>query len=242
VRARSTPPRTPPSAAAAGLFLLALSGCRSSLPAEPPRPPTPPSVTRAEPGGDAPNPELAALERLAQQSWGLRSDRTNLVLVPLADATHWKRVRFWLVPAFTGFRYGDQHHGLAALFVRDAPGPDPESKLSPHARCLDDFERWALKLTRTFGADVSDPFDTSATWRNHPVTVRRRDGELSWLLSTKRYASVYASYAAWPGRCATLAFAFPMNEAEAAARLARERFAREAFSRFVPGARVPPVP
>jgi len=222
--------------------LAALAGCRSVGPAEPPRPPSPASISKNEPGGDAPDPELAALERLGREPWGLRSDRKGMLLAPLTDAAHWRRVRFWLIPAFTGFRYGDDHHGLAAVFIRPLPAPAAGDARGAGALCLDDFERWALPTAQGFGAEVERVPDAQTSWRGKPLAVRRLDGEISWLLRRRRYAVAYASYAAWPGRCATLAYAFPMNQAASEARAARDRFATEAFGRLVTGAVAPPLP
>ena len=104
-------------------------GCSASVP---PRPvgvaPTPQTVTVQNPGGDASDPELAALDRLAGEPWGIRRDRTNTLLVPLTDAMHWTRVRFRGYPTRAAFRYGDDHYGVIAIWYTPAAGKsDPES-------------------------------------------------------------------------------------------------------------------
>ena len=213
-----------------------VTGCQAQHPLEPPRPPTPTSVSRAQPGGDAPNPEQAALDRLDHEAWGLRPDRLGLVTVPLTDAANWRRVKLWLIPALTGFRYGDQHHGVSVLFVRDA------RQATTSETCLDEFEEWARGASRQFSLDVEKHEDSTVRWRGQPVLVRRRDGSIPMAFWRKHYAGVYASYPAWPGKCATLAYAFPLDEAAEAGHAARDRFAREAFGRFRPGATVPETP
>lgn len=228
----------PPRWRLAPLAPLALLSCRPAAPPLPPQPPTPATVTRAAPGGDSPRPEQAALDRLATAPWGLRADRKGLVLVPLPDADNWRRVRFRLVPALTGFRYGDQHHGVAALFVRDAPPLAPGQ--DPSAACVADFERWGEQQARLFDVELGAPSDQTITWRGRSILVRRREGSLFWWLRRRHYAGVYASLPAWPGRCATLTYAFPTGEAEAEARRAQERFASEAIRRFFAGSTVPP--
>ena len=75
-------------------------------------------MTRDEPGGDAEDPHRAALQRLARESWGWRNDRQDALHVPLPDWQNWRRVKFWGVPTFAGFRYGDDHHAVAAVWVQ----------------------------------------------------------------------------------------------------------------------------
>src|SRR5262245_56181587 len=69
-------------------------------------PPTPRSVTRANPGGDAADPERAALERLMREPWGYRKDRWSTLRIPLADWKHWRRVKIFGHPTRATFRYG----------------------------------------------------------------------------------------------------------------------------------------
>ncbi|MCS6898247.1 MAG: hypothetical protein RMJ98_00615 [Myxococcales bacterium] len=201
-----------------------------SPPPLPPQPPSPASITQATPGGDSPRPEQAALDRLARQPWGLRSDRRGRVLIPLADAANWRRVRFRLIPALTGFRYGDQHHGLAALFVREAPALAPGQDAS--SACLAEFERWGEQQAKLFEVELGQASDRIISWRGHPIRVRQREGSVLWWFRRRHYAGVYASFLAWSGRCATLTYAFPTDEAEKEALQARERFAAEAMGRF----------
>ena len=70
--------------------LLGVVGCASkNIPVQPPgKPPTPKSVTVANPGGDAADPELAALQRLAAEPWGRRTDRFNTLNVPQIGRAH----------------------------------------------------------------------------------------------------------------------------------------------------------
>src|SRR5687768_11159743 len=61
------------------------------------RPPTPKSVTRSNPGGDAPDPHEAALRRLLEAPWGARNDKDDQVHAPTPDWENWKRVRYYSV-------------------------------------------------------------------------------------------------------------------------------------------------
>ncbi len=74
--------------------------------------PTPATVTEKEPGGDAPDPHAAELARLIEAPWGMRTDKADQVRVPMPDAENWKRVRYFGVEHYVGFRYGDVHHAM----------------------------------------------------------------------------------------------------------------------------------
>lgn len=216
-----------------------LLGCRTTASHEPPQPPSPQTVSRATPGGDSPRPEQAALDRLLHQPWGLRRDRQGFVLIPLPDADNWKRVRFRMVPTLTGFRYGDDHHGVAALFVRKTPHLTPGEDAS--VACLHAFEHWGGEQANRFEIELGTPKDRTLSWRGRPVLVREREGSFIWWFHRRKYIGMYASMQPWPGRCATLAYAFPLEEAEQEARLVQERFVSESISRFFAGVQVPPV-
>src|SRR5262245_44883199 len=113
-----------------GLALVVL-GCSGTPPPQPrppavaQRPPTPASVTVKEPGGDAESPHRAALERLLAAPWGARNDKDDLVWAPAPDWENWRRVHYFGVESFTGFRYGDEHHTMAIVFVQDVPDGTP---------------------------------------------------------------------------------------------------------------------
>src|SRR5687768_13119830 len=102
------------------------------------REPSPGSVTRDNPGGDAPDPHAAALRRLLQEPWGARNDKDDQIHAPTPDWEHWKRVRYYSVQHFTGFRYGKDHHAIGIVFVQKMPPGTPvKSEL-----CLREFEAW----------------------------------------------------------------------------------------------------
>src|SRR5437868_12813615 len=92
-------------------------GCASATPAPepPPRPPTPTSITRQNPGGDAEDPERAALERLLREPWGGRSDRFGTLHLSVMDAAHWERVKLIAHPTRVAYRFGDDHYGILAV-------------------------------------------------------------------------------------------------------------------------------
>src|SRR5687768_5050364 len=87
-----------------------------------PKPPTPASVTVKEPGGDAEDKQGAALFRQLDEAWGLRNDKDDQLHVPLPDHQHWKRVRFWGVEHFVGFRYGGDHQDRKSTRLNSSHG------------------------------------------------------------------------------------------------------------------------
>jgi hypothetical protein len=103
-----------------------------------------------------------------------------------------------------------------------------------------DFEQWGEQQARLFEVEMGPATDRTILWRGHSILVRQRQGSVFWWLRRRHYAGVYASFPAWPGHCATLTYAFPMDEAEEEALLARERFAVEAMGRFFASATPPP--
>ena len=131
-----------------GFCGLVAAGCAGPL--EPARSsaPTPESVTRDQPGGDAPDPHKAALIRLLGQPYGRKSDKFKTLDAHFPDVKNWRRVRFFGYPTRAGFRYGDDHHAVAVLIYRPAePGETPRG-------CLERFLHDATGVAKDFGAKV----------------------------------------------------------------------------------------
>src|SRR4051794_6912321 len=101
--------------------LLSVNAC-FQVGRPPDLPPTPKSVTREHPGGDAADPEKAALERLVNESRGSRADRFATMKVPLFDWKNWQRVRLWVSPTRAAFQFGDDHYGFNAIWYTKAEG------------------------------------------------------------------------------------------------------------------------
>lgn len=193
----------------------ALLGCSASVPPRPVgAPPTPQTVTVQNPGGDAADPEQAALDRLAREPWGVRRDRTNTLLVPLVDAAHWQRVRLWGYPTRAAFRFGDDHHGVVALWFSPTTGPsDPQS-------CLDRFLAEARPAAEAYGTRIlasrpahpppqpSEPFRVGLATEalpgapsSGPMVVQVIDAEVDGIFSSRGYAGALAAYPSFPGTC-----------------------------------------
>jgi hypothetical protein len=240
----------------ASLVAVALSGaalgCSASTPPMPAgAPPTPKTVTVENPGGDAFDPELAALERLAEEPWVLRRDRENTLLIPLADARHWQRVRLWGYPTRVAFRFGDDHYGVLAIWYRPAAAGrgDPES-------CLTDFLAEARPLAEGYGTRVvashlvhstqlgsplgrrgagigrrADgglaPKPQGVARSSGPMVVEVIDAEVDAVFTTKEYAGALASYPSWPGTCLLQGFVVVAGKHKELAERIRDRWVTE---------------
>jgi hypothetical protein len=208
------------------------ASCHSSAVRQPPGvPPTQGSITRDEPGGDASDPNESALKRLLNEGWGWRNDKQDALHVPLPDWSNWRRIRFFGVPTFVGFRYGDDHHAVIAIWVREA---DDGTTVD---QCLDAFEDWAKPTARSFSVDVGEPTVTRPNWHPSPneqadLMVKSFDAKISTLFSTKSYAAAYAAYVMWPKTCTIFGFAVPIHENADLAHQVRDRYVKEGFVRM----------
>lgn len=207
-------------------------GCGSTgAPSQPPGvPPRPSTVTVAEPGGDAHDPHWAALERQLAEPWGERDDKDNQLLVPLPDTPKWKRVRYWGVDHFLGFRYGDDHHVIALAFVQDVePGVPTDSKT-----CIRRFESWARTQSKSFEPKLDAIGERSARWRDKPLSIHFVDGYADVGFSRREFSAAWAAYPAYPDACLIYAVAVPWRDQPEQARKVRDRFLTEAFERVNP--------
>jgi hypothetical protein len=218
------------------VLLVPILGCHTAPLRQPPGlPPTEPSISREEPGGDADDPHESALKRLLSEVWGWRNDKQDALHVPLPDWQNWRRVRYFGVPTFVGFRYGDDHHAVIAIWVREADeGVTPDG-------CLDSFERWAEPTAHDFSVSVGPGTVTHPHWpspqeRDGTATaaVKSLDAEVTALFSRKTYAAAYAAYTLWPKTCTIFGIAVPMRGEDDLARQVRDRFVNDGFWRMDP--------
>jgi hypothetical protein len=187
-------------------------------------------VSIADPGGDAHDPHFAALSRELEQEWGLRNDKDDQLYLPLPDAAHWKRVRYWGVQHFTGFRYGDEHHVITIALLQDVGQDAPHnSKL-----CMRRFEAWARP--QVSGYDVKlGPFGRKASeWKGQHIDIHYVDGHFDSGFSRTHFSAAWAAYAAYPDACLIYAMAVPWGEHGELAKKVRDRFVEEAFERVEP--------
>lgn len=195
-----------------------------------PKPPSPESVSVKEPGGDAKDPEEAALFRQLDEPWGQRSDKDDQLLLPLPDAEHWKRVRYWGAEHFVGFRYGDEHRVLAIGFVQEVPAGTPVTSDT----CMRRFEAWGRPQTKPFDVKFG-PFSVHhQRWRDQRLEVHQVDGQVSVAFSTTSFSAAWAAYPAYSDGCLIYAVAVPWRDHAELARQVRDRWVNEAFSQVDP--------
>ena len=218
---------------AAFLLLLGLlaGACGSSAVRQPPgKPPSPQTVSVAEPGGDAHDPHEAALLRQLNEPWGRRNDRDDQVHVPTPDWENWKRVRYWGVEHFAGWRYGDDHHVIALLFVHDvAPGEANDSE-----SCLKRFDAWARPQARAYDVRLEPGGMKRDKWRDHPILIKWIDGHVDLGFRRRSFSAAWTAYPAYPGTCLIYAVGIPWDGHEALARKVRDRWVAEAFKLMTP--------
>ena len=188
-------------------------------------PPTPNSVTRDEPGGDAPDPHAAALVRQLSEPWGKRSDKDYQVHVPLTDRPHWKRVRFTGVDHLAGFRYGKDGHAVTLVVVQAL---EPGDALTSRS-CLRRFELWARPQLNAYDVRLESTTERKITWRSGEVFIRLAEGAVNFGFSRRQYSTAWAAYPAYPRACLVYAIAIPWDTQPGLAQRVRDRWVREAF-------------
>jgi hypothetical protein len=204
------------------------AGCASAGGTRPPgAPPKPETVTVAEPGGDALDTHWAALTRALAEPWGRRDDKDHQLFLPLPDGGKWKRVRYWGVEHFVGFRYGDEHHVIALAFVQDVEaGAATDSK-----SCLKRFESWARTRAKTYEPKLESIGERESRWRDQPISIRFVDGYADVAFTRKHFSAAWAAYPAYPDACLVYAVAVPWRTQPELAKKVRDRFLLEAFEK-----------
>ncbi len=224
--------RTRPTVwSAVALLLTVACGSSGNVVSQPPGvPPRPETVSVAEPGGNAHDAHWAAMDRELKEPWGDRNDTDNQLFVPLPDPDHWKRVRYWGVEHFLGFRYGDEHHVIAIAFVQDVePGTPTDSKT-----CLKRFEAWARAQAKGYEPTLSAIGERESRWRGKPLHIRFVDGYADLGFTRREFSAAWASYPAYPDACLTYAVAVPWRSQPELAKQVRDRFLTQAFERVNP--------
>ena len=219
-----------PLAALLGLSAL-LVACSPALPTRAPGlPPTPKSVTKENPGGDAADPEGAALGRLLVEPWGWKRDRFETLRVPLMDWTKWQRVKIWGHPTRATFRYGDEHYGVIGVWYQPSEGPnDPEGCLARFAaEMLPKAEGYGVR----FGETKELEREQVVRGEKRAIAVRVVDGTLETVLGTSTYLGGIAAYVSWPGTCLIEGFAVIAGKHRDLAQRIRERWLDEGVMRL----------
>lgn len=207
-----------------GLLLVGCGGAASSTSRPVGVAPTPATVTRDRPGGDAPDPHDAALQRLLDGPFGSRRDRDDQLEVSLPDSGNWKRVRYWGVEHFVGFRYGEDHHALLVVFVQDVEVERPSSE-----ECIRRFDAWGRPKIQAYDLKF-EPFRAHhAKFQQRPLIGIAVDGSLNLGFSRQEFSAAWAAYSYYPHACMVMAVAVPWRDSPELAQKVRDRFLKEAF-------------
>lgn len=210
---------------------LALSACGASKPVQPPgKPPSPTSITTQNPGGDASDPERAALERLADQPFGARTDEFRTLRVPVPDWPHWDRVTVFGHPTRLNVRYGDERYALGTVLYRPIDG------VSSPERCLQKFNADADLVAKAYGVRIQRGATLRQPYRfqgeERELVVQVQDGSIDSVLAQEDYVGAVVSYPSWPGTCLVYGFAvMSTNHPELAERV-RDRFIDDGADRL----------
>ena len=154
--------------------------------------------------------------------------------VPLPDAAHWTRVKFWGVPSLVGFRYGKDHHAIVAAFITHV-----EDNEAPNA-CRKSFEEVAMPVIDSFEVELQREAPASVVWNGKLADIDSVFAKTATLAARDSYAAAYASYPAWKGACLVVGVAVPSRDEVSRARDVRDRFAREVLPFVVVMARDEP--
>jgi len=214
--------------AAAALLSVA---CATTAPRQAPgHPPTKASVTLANPGGDAHDPEEAALLRQLNLPWRFGEDKDHQLRIPMPDAKHYKRVRYWLIDHFVGFRYGEDFYAANVVLLLDVPkGEEMDSE-----SCMRRAENWGYPQLKSYQVKLEESHVKQARWREQNVFVKTVDGYLDLGFKRRKFSAAYATYAAYPDACMVFGFAVPWGEHEALAKQVRDRWVAEGVPKIEP--------
>jgi hypothetical protein len=178
-------------------------------------------------GGRGGLEHAAALEQLRVAPLGWRDDRQSSLRLLLPDSRNWLRVKFWGVESLVGFRYGKDHHAIVGGFVLKVP-----DESAPGA-CGKAFEAWAQPYMDAFEVEIAHDPPQAFPWSGKIVEVDSLVAKTATLGDHDQYASVYATYPAWPGACLVLGIAVPARDQLERAKAVRDRFAAEVLPKLI---------
>ena len=207
------------------LIVVCVTGCSTATP-----PPhvvvaaSPPADDgRSSEGGSGGDEHAAALEELKAARLSIRVDKQHAVSIPLPDAGHWMRVKFWGVPTLVGFRYGQGHHAVVGGYITHVPDNKAPGK------CAESFEKWALPLVDAYDIEIHRSPPAAAPWGDGRIAeIESLDAKAATLVEQGSQAIAYAIYPAWPGACLIVGVAVPARDGDKQrAEEVRDRFIRD---------------
>lgn len=192
------------------------------------------AIASASKVGGPDGAHVDALARLASAAWGSRLDKRRTFTLPFPDAAQWTHVKFFGVTTLAGWRYGDDHHAVAAAFTFDPP----EVPASIEG-CAQRFADWGVVRANAFDLQIGDARVSDVTWTGardgQPSTVRVFvvDAQRRSVFGLARYPSAYAVYPAWTDACLVIGVSVPEDDAGTLAGKVRDRLVRDALPSLV---------
>jgi hypothetical protein len=192
--------------------------------------PTPDSVNLGKPGGDAPDPDAAALVRLLEEPLGALRDKDNQIVLNYPDSRNWKRVRFRLFEHLVGFRYADRFDAVSVVLVNDTrAGRDPSSRA-----CIRHAETMARPRIRALSVVIGSITETEITWRDQRIVVHAVDGAFPWGFKRIEFSAAWAAYPAYDKVCLIHGIGVRHEQRADLARLVRDRWVLEVAPKLEP--------
>jgi hypothetical protein len=187
------------------VLVSSMTGCGVAAGRVADAPPTPRSITKEHPGGDAIDPERAALERLLSEPRGQKGDRFVTLKVPLFDFHNWQRVRLWASPTRAAFQFGDERYAFDATWYVKAEGSsEPEA-------CLAWFERKAQPIADGYGVRIAESrlahLQQEVRGEHRAMAVKEMEGSVETVITSDEYVGALVAYQSWPGSCLVRGFA-----------------------------------
>jgi hypothetical protein len=237
---------------AAGSLLMGCGGPPEPA-ASPHAAPSPSTVSKDNPGGDADDPDKAALMRLLSEPLGTLTDKFETIRARFPDWANWRRVRFVGYPVRSGFRYGDQHYAIdAIIYSQGQPGDTPET-------CLGRFVDKARAIGKNFNLELGPvtnevgtcyPRDSVLTPRpkppkapesarpsqkqlSMPMPAIRTEASFVTVLASGHWFAAAVAYPTWPGTCLVQGFAVDGADHPDLAEAVVSRWLREGAGRLI---------
>ena len=218
------------SLGALSAFAFACGGAKGAAA----RGPGAPSASAAVPSPNDAEHE-AAIARLAEAPWGMRVDKRRIFTLPLPDGGSWTHVKFWGITTLAGWRYGDDHHAVAAAFVFAS-----KTSAATVESCSRRFLAWGRARAEAFDLNIGEPRVDVVPWLGAPADVAAEanvriyvmDAERRSVFGVARYPSAFAVYPAWKDACLVIGVSVPGDDAPLAD-VVRDRLVRDALPAVV---------
>lgn len=158
----------------------------------------------------------------------MRFDKQSAVRIPLPDAPHWMRVKFWGVPTLLGFRYGQGHHAVVGGYITHVA-----DNRAPGA-CAQSFEKWALPLIDAYDIEIRRSPPSAVPWHDGAIAeIESLDAKAATLVEQGEQAIAYGVYPAWPGACLVIGVAVPTRDGDKQRAIeVRDRFVRDVLPKI----------